>query len=91
MSTNVGIITTVSSAPTTLDNTNFAGLCFGQLGLLVFDKSNAASSVDFYSSDGITFSQPLYNEEYITTRTYFCRITHEKYNFSNNPTWRVLS
>ena len=90
MSTNVGIITTSSTAPTTLDNTTFAGLFFGQLGLAVFDKSNASSGIDFFNSSGVKFAS-LYNEEYINSTTYFCRVTHQKYNFSNNPTWRVLS
>lgn len=97
-SNNVGIIIKTGSSLSNdnistignLTSSNFAGLFFGQLGLILLDQSNAASGSNFFAGTPIQFNH-LYNEEYINSRTYFCRVTHEKYNFSNNPSWKVYS
>lgn len=66
---------------------NFKGLFFGQLGLMFF-YTQSSNPIDIPS--GITLSNAVY-EENLNSKTFFCRITNEKYNATTNPTWVTYS
>lgn len=86
---NFGLIFTSSTAtqPTTKSSANFAGLFFGQLGLMMF-YTQSVTGISMPS--GISLSNVVY-EESLNSKTYFCRVTNEKYNATTNPTWVTYS
>ena len=85
---NFGLIFTSSNSqpPSELSNRNFQGLFFGQLGLIMFYRESG----EYSFSSSITLTNALY-EENLNSKTFFCRITHDKYNATTNPTWVTYS
>lgn len=77
--TNFGLLTTGSSAPSAPSQVK--GLVFGQLGLVMLYGGD-----NIPLTNGITLSN-VAKEQRLNSKTFFCRITHEKYNASLNPTW----
>lgn len=66
------------------DVSNIRGLVFGQLGLLMFYdevKGNLPNITTGFTASNIVKQQRL------NSKTYFCRVTNQKYNASSNPTW----
>ncbi len=73
---------------TTLTANSFKGLVFGELGLIFFyTGSGTLTPINNaqFTAVNLTCKQQL------NSRTYFCRITNEKFNASNNNTWYTWS
>lgn len=64
------------------------GLFFGELGL-VFFYNNGQTNVPSVA-ETITTTD-LQREQMLNSETYFCRVTHERYNASRNESWRKWS
>jgi len=54
----------------------------------MFFYTQSSNPIDIPS--GITLSNAVY-EENLNSKTFFCRITNEKYNATTNPTWVTYS
>ena len=85
---NFGLIFTSSTdvPPSTKTAANFAGLFFGELGLIMLYTQSAVP----ITITGITLSNAVY-EENLNSKTFFCRVTNDKYNATTNPTWVTYS
>lgn len=79
---NFGLIYSGSTATAS----NFKGLFFGQLGLLFFYTSSGTIAMP----TSIKLINAVYQES-LNSKTFFCRVTNEKYNASTNPTWVTYS
>lgn len=79
---NFGLIYSGSTATAS----NFRGLFFGELGLLFFYTSSGTIAMP----NSIKLINAVYQES-LNSKTFFCRITNEKYNASTNPTWVTYS
>ena len=79
---NFGLIYSGSTATAS----NFRGLFFGELGLLFFYTSSGTIAMPH----SIKLINAVYQES-LNSKTFFCRITNQKYNASTNPTWVTYS
>lgn len=79
---NFGLIYSGSTATAS----NFRGLFFGELGLLFFYTSSGTIAMP----NSIKLINAVYQES-LNSKTFFCRVTNEKYNASTNPTWVTYS
>lgn len=72
-----------SSSDRTMNTSNFKGLLFGQLGLALIYNNAAALSIGNLNPVNVNKQQRL------NSKTFFCRLTNQKFNASNNDTWMV--
>lgn len=63
-------------------NNQHVGYMFGQLGLILFIKDIGSTL-----QDKTLIADNIIAQQTTTRQTYFCRITNQRYNASNNPTW----
>lgn len=81
--TNFGLV--FDSSVTTPQNefNKLRGLFFGELGLVMLYNSTPYNPISKFVSVNVVRQYKVHS------KTYFCRITHQKFNASTNPTWVV--
>lgn len=66
------------------------GYFFGQLGLIMLYKLTGGA-LPSEINDSLTFTASrVIAQNYVNSYKYFCRITNQKFNYSDNPSWSEI-
>ncbi len=78
---NCALLFNTNNQTTIGDGTKFKGLLFAQLGIILLYSDDTALSIQSITPV-IIQKQQIFN-----SKTFFCRLTNQSFNASNNSTW----